>query len=39
MNKKELMREPLEKVLELPNVEERDPEFKKEAEKMLKKLK
>ena len=39
MDKKELMREPLEKVLELPNVEERDPEFKKEAEKMLKKLK
>jgi FimV-like protein len=39
MGKKELMREPLEKVLALSAVEEGDPEFKKEAEKMLKKLK
>lgn len=39
MGQKELMREPLEKVLELPAVEEDDPEFKKEAEEMLKKLK
>jgi len=39
MGQKELMREPLEKVLELPAVEQDDPEFKKEAEEMLKKLK
>ena len=39
MDEKELMREPLEKVLELPVVEEDDPEFKEEAEEMLKKLK
>ncbi len=39
MGKKELMRAPLEKVLELPAVEEDDPEFKKEAAEMLKKLK
>ena len=38
MGKKELMREPLEKVLSLPNVEEDDPEFKAEAQEMLKKL-
>ena len=39
MKKNELMREPLEMVLALPVVEQDDPEFKKEAEKMLKKLK
>ena len=39
MKKKELMREPLEKVLALPNIEEDDPMFKEEAEKLLKKLK
>jgi len=39
MGKKELMREPLQKVLELPNVEEDDPKFKEEAKEMLKKLK
>ena len=39
MGKKELMKAPLKKVLELPNVEEDDPEFKKEAKAMLKKLK
>jgi tetratricopeptide (TPR) repeat protein len=39
MKKEELMREPLEKVLALPNVEEDDPEFKAEAKEMLGKLK
>ena len=39
MGQKELMREPLEKVLELPKAEEDDGKFKKEAEMMLKKLK
>jgi tetratricopeptide (TPR) repeat protein len=36
MDRKDLMKEPLEKVLSLPNVEEKDPGFKKEAEEMLK---
>jgi tetratricopeptide (TPR) repeat protein len=39
MGEKQLMREPLETVLALPSVEKDDPEFKKEAEQMLKKLK
>jgi tetratricopeptide (TPR) repeat protein len=39
MKKKDLMREPLEKVLALPNVEQDDPVFKEEAQEMLKKLK
>lgn len=39
MGQKDLMTEPLKKVLELPNKEEDDPSFKKEAETMLKKLK
>ena len=39
MKKKELMREPLEKVLELPVKEDGDKEFKEEAEELLKKLK
>jgi len=39
MKKKDLMREPLEKVLELPVVEQDDPVFKEEAQKLLKKLK
>ena len=39
MGEKELMREPLEKVLSLPAVEEDDPKFKEEAKEMLKKLK
>jgi len=39
MGKKELMKAPLQKVLELPNVEEDDPEFKAEAGEMLAKLK
>jgi len=39
MGQKEKMRDPLTKVLELPVVEEDDPQFKKEAEEMLKKLK
>jgi tetratricopeptide (TPR) repeat protein len=38
MGKEELMSEPLNKVLALPNVEEDDPVFKKEAEEMLKEL-
>jgi tetratricopeptide (TPR) repeat protein len=38
MDKKELMREPLEKLLELPNVEEDDQKYKNEAGEMLKKL-
>lgn len=38
MGKKELMKEPLEKLLTLPNVEEKDPEFKKEAKELLKKI-
>ena len=39
MDRKDLMKEPLEKVLALPNMEEKDPGFKKEAEEMLKDLK
>jgi tetratricopeptide (TPR) repeat protein len=39
MGKKELMKEPLEKLLKLPDVEEDDPEFKAEAQQMLAKLK
>ncbi|HDQ44855.1 MAG TPA: hypothetical protein ENN17_05045 [bacterium] len=39
MGRKELMREPLEKVLALPSVEEKDDAFKQEAQEMLKKLK
>jgi tetratricopeptide (TPR) repeat protein len=39
MGKKDLMREPLERVLSLPNVEEDDPQFKTEAQAMLAKLK
>lgn len=38
MGQKELMRDPLEKVLTLPAVDEDDPEFKEEAAEMLKKL-
>ncbi len=38
MGKEELMREPLEKLLTLSNVEEDDPEYKSEAREMLKKL-
>jgi FimV-like protein len=38
MKQKDLAREHLEKVLQLPDVEEDDPELKKEAQKMLKKL-
>ena len=38
MDKKELMKEPLEKALSLPNVEENDPEFKEEAKELLKKI-
>jgi tetratricopeptide (TPR) repeat protein len=36
MDREDLMKEPLQKVLALPNVEEKDPTFKKEAEEMLK---
>jgi tetratricopeptide (TPR) repeat protein len=39
MGKKDLMREPLNKVLSLPNKDEDDPIYKKEAEEMLVKLK
>jgi hypothetical protein len=39
MGKKELMKAPLMKALELPNVEEDDQEFKAEAKEMLAKLK
>jgi tetratricopeptide (TPR) repeat protein len=39
MGKKELMKEPLEKVLALPSVEEDDPSFKAEAKELLAKLK
>ncbi len=39
MGKKDLMREPLEKVLALPAKDEDDPTFKKEAQEMLAKLK
>lgn len=39
MKEEELMEEPLKKILELSDVEEDDPEFKEEAEEMLKKLK
>jgi len=39
MGEKDMMKEPLEKVLELPAVKEDDPELKKEAEEMLKKIK
>jgi tetratricopeptide (TPR) repeat protein len=39
MGKKDLMREPLEKVLSLPDKDEDDPLFKKEAQVMLAKLK
>jgi tetratricopeptide (TPR) repeat protein len=39
MKKKELMREPLEKVLALSSVEEDDDEYKEEAKNLLKKLK
>jgi hypothetical protein len=39
MGKKDLMRAPLQKALDLPNVEEDDPEFKAEAKEMLAKLK
>ncbi len=39
MDEEELMKESLQKVLELPAVEEDDPEFKEEAEEMLKDLK
>jgi len=38
MKEKEMMREPLQQVMALPAIDEDDPEFKKEAEKMLKKL-
>lgn len=38
MKRKDLMREPLEKVLALPVKEHDDAEFKKEAEELLKKL-
>jgi len=38
MGKKELMREPLEKVLALPSVEDGDDGFKQEAKKMLEDL-
>jgi tetratricopeptide (TPR) repeat protein len=38
MDQKELMREPLEKLLTLPNVEEDDQKYKDEAKEMLKKL-
>jgi tetratricopeptide (TPR) repeat protein len=39
MGKKDLMREPLEKLLALPSTEEDDPQYKKEAQEMLAKLK
>jgi tetratricopeptide (TPR) repeat protein len=39
MGKKDLMREPLDKVLSLPNKDEDDPLYKKEAQEMLAKLK
>ena len=38
MGKKDLARKELQKVLDLPNSDEDDPEFKQEAEEMLKKL-
>jgi tetratricopeptide (TPR) repeat protein len=38
MGEKELMRDPLEKLLTLPNVEEDDQKYKDEAKEMLKKL-
>ena len=39
MGKKDLMRAPLQKAIDLPNVEEDDPEFKAEAKEMLARLK
>ncbi len=38
MKRWDLMKEPLEKLLSLPDVEEDDPKFKQEAKEMLKKL-
>ena len=39
MGQKKLMQEPLEMVIELPNVEQDDPEFKEEAPIVLDKIK